>query len=84
MLSCTAPTSTTVALGAELNYNWEVETWTGPLTLGISQLTLIRGRPLQWGLGLEYFAMDDDDNEHEWGAFLQFSIPLEAPRWGAR
>ena len=28
--------------------------------------------------------MDDDDNEHEWGAFLQFSIPLEAPRWGAR
>ena len=45
---------------------------------------LIRGRPLQWGVGLEYFAMGDDDNEHDWGAFLQVSFPLESPRWGRR
>ena len=48
VVAYTAPTSTTIALGAELTYDWENEIWRGPLTFRVSQLTLIRERPIQW------------------------------------
>ena len=84
VLAYIAPSSTTIALGADLSYDWNNEVWRGPVSLRLSQLTILGKRPIQWGIGFEYFPMDDDPNEADWGALFQISVPFEAPDWGRR
>lgn len=83
LVAYTTPTSTTIALGAEVNYNWENSKWLVPIELRISQLTLIRERPVQWSLGVQHFALSEG-NGPKWGAIFQITLPLQSPRWGKR
>ena len=84
LIAYTAPTATTIGLGAEINYNWEADTWLIPLELSVSQLTILRDHPVQWALGGEYFAQDDG-RAPEWGAYFQITFPLDldAPESGS-
>lgn len=75
LIAYTAPTATTIGLGAEINYNWETEAWTIPVELRLSQLTILWQQPVQWTVGGQYYARDDG-NSPEWGAFFQVTIPL--------
>jgi hypothetical protein len=76
LITYTAPTATSIGLGAEINYNWESDAWLIPLELSVSQLTILWGEPVQWTLGGQYFAKDDG-HAPEWGAFFQVTIPLD-------
>lgn len=80
LVAYTFPSASTVAVGAELTYNWQAEQWTGPLELRFSQLTLIGDQPIQWGAGVRTFPFRQT-GEPEWGAFLTLSFPIESPRW---
>lgn len=66
--SYTFPTQTTVSLGTESTYNWTNNTWTVPITAGVSQLLKVGGQPISLGLSGKYYAVR----------------PESAPAWGAR
>lgn len=83
LVAYTAPTSTTFLLRSRVNYIWQAEEWVVPVEVGIRQLTLIAGRPVQWGVGLSYFA-DSAVNTPEWGATFRLSFPLKSPRQAAQ
>lgn len=80
LIAYTFPTSTTVAVGAELTYNRVTSQWSGPLEFRLSQLTLLAERPVEWGLGFRTFPFNQT-GEAEWGALFTVSLPFEAPRW---
>ena len=77
LVAYTASTSTTVALRSRMNYIWQAEEWVVPIEVDIRQLTLIAGRPVQWGVGLSYF-VDSAVNAPEWGASFRVSFPLKS------
>jgi hypothetical protein len=83
LISYTAPTATTIALGAEFRHDWQRDVWVGPLELSLRQLTMIRGQPVHWSLGFQYFVLADDHSP-EWGVLFRVTLPIESPRWGRR
>ncbi len=66
--SYTFPTRTTVTMNAESTYNWTNNTWTVPITAGVSQLLKVGDQPISIGISGKYYAVR----------------PEGAPAWGAR
>lgn len=62
------PTQTSISLNAEASYNWDRRQLTMPINLTVSQLVLLGGQPVQFGLGGRNFAAG----------------PANAPDWGIR
>jgi hypothetical protein len=79
-LAYTATTATTFALSSETLYDHENDYWSVPLEFRISQLTLFRKRPIQFGLGFKYY-LTDERYTPDWGIELQISIPIETSRF---
>lgn len=82
ILGYTTERSATYSLGAEFAFDWTKHLRSGPLEIRVSQLTLFADRPIQWGLGFQYYAFSET-NAPEWGAMLAISFPIESPRWGS-
>ncbi|MEP4079684.1 hypothetical protein [Haloferula sp.] len=82
IIGYTTERSTFFSLGAKLGYDWSGHHWSGPLEFRLSQLTLIAGKPVQWGLGLQYFVFSEP-NAPEWGALFQVTFPIDSPRRGS-
>lgn len=83
VVAYTSSMGTTVALSAEMNYDWLRGDWEVPIEFSLSQLTLLRDRALVIGLGARYWVVRDGD-QPSWGAFLKLTLPLRSPRWGER
>ncbi|MGB1130177.1 MAG: hypothetical protein ACPG4K_09000 [Haloferula sp.] len=83
VLAYTASTGTTIALSAEINYDWTRGDWSIPAELTLNQLTLVGGRPLKFGLGLRYW-IDREGRDPDWSCLLRFTLPLDSPRWSLR
>lgn len=75
MIAFTAPTATTIAASAEINHNWQAESWVVPVELRIAQLTMIVDAPIQWSIGAKHY-FSDAEGTPEWGAFFQITVPL--------
>ena len=76
LIAYTAPTATTIAVGAEINHNWQNNSWIVPVELRVSQLTMIFNNPVQWSIGGKHY-FSDADSAPDWGAFFQVTIPLD-------
>lgn len=76
-LTYTWPTSTTLALNAEMTYDWHNDDLTLPINLGVSQLARIGGQPVNFQIGARYYA-DAPEGGPEWG--LRFTFSLLFPR----
>ena len=73
----TTDNSTTLALRANLTYDWKESAWFGPVELRISQLTILWDRPVQFSLGLQGFVLDESDTAPDWGCLFRVAIPLK-------
>ncbi len=80
-LTHTFSTGTTVGIDAEFQHDWERNAWIAPVRLGLGQLTLIRGRPVKFGIAYKHYILDDN-NAAEWGIDFRITVPMEAPSWG--
>ena len=76
-VSYTTKTFTTFGLNTESTYDWENSQWTVPLNLTVAQLLKIGGQPVQFTLGVKYYA-EKPDNGPEWG--LRFAITFLFPK----
>jgi hypothetical protein len=76
-VSYTTKTFTTFALNTESTYNWDADQWTVPLNLNVSQLLRIGRQPVQFGVGIRYYA-DKPSGGPDWG--LRFSVTFLFPK----
>ena len=76
-VSYTTKTFTTFGLNTESPYDWQNSQWTVPLNLTVAQLLKIGGQPVQFTLGVKYYA-EKPDNGPEWG--LRFAITFLFPK----
>ena len=77
LVAYTFPTATTLSVGAEFSYNWKTDAWTGPMEMRLTQLTVIKDRPIQWGLGVRSYPFNEP-GEPEWGLVFQLSFPFDS------
>ena len=77
LVAYTFPTSTTISLGGEFTYNWEDDRWRGPLELRLTQLTLVKERPIQWGVGFRTYPFGQK-GEADWGVLFQLTFPFDS------
>jgi hypothetical protein len=68
-VSYITPTKTTFTLNSETTYDWQVNQWTVPINLTVSQLMKFGGQPVQAFVGARYYA-EKPDNGPEWGLRL--------------
>lgn len=80
LVSWTASTGTTLALSSEIVYDWERRHWNIPIELTVSQLTMIAGRPLKFGLGVQHFGLSGE-GAPDWGVGFKITLPFNSPRW---
>jgi len=73
----TWPTATTLALNAEMTYDWTREELTLPLNLMLSQLVTFGNQPVQFQVGGRWYA-DAPPGGPEWG--MRFTITFLFPR----
>jgi hypothetical protein len=76
-LAYTAPTRTTYFVSTESTYNWNRNQGTVPLQMGINQLFVIDGKPIQFGGLLRYYA-EKPDGVADWG--FQLRVTFIFPR----
>lgn len=76
-LSYTTKTFTTLGVTAESTYNWNAHQWTVPVTPSVSQLLKIGNQPIQFSLGVKYFA-DKPSGGPDWG--FRFTVTLLFPK----
>jgi len=67
-ISYTTKTKTTFGLNTESTYDWHNSQWTVPINLSVSQLLKLGKMPVQFALGVKYYAEG----------------PSGAPDWGIR
>jgi hypothetical protein len=76
-VSYTTKTYTTFALNTESTYDWDKSQWTVPLNLMVNQLLKIGKQPVQFSIGVRYYA-DKPDGGPDWG--LRFAVTLLFPK----
>jgi len=76
-LAYTFPTATTISLNTESTYNWDSEDWTVPINLMANQMVRIGKLPVQFGVGVRWYA-ESPDGGPEWGARFMMTILLPA------
>jgi len=75
--SYTTKTHTTIALNSESTYNWEIEKWSVPFNLMVSQLVKVGEQRLQLQAGARYWATSPDSGPHGWG--FRFTVTFLFP-----
>ena len=73
----TWPSATTLALNAEMTYDWNESELTLPFNLVVSQLTTLAGRPVTFFVGGRYYA-DAPAGGPEWG--VRFGMTFLFPK----
>ena len=76
-VSFTTKKQTTFGLNTESTYDWSNRQWTVPINASISQLVKLGGRPVQFSLGVKYYA-ERPANGPDWG--LRFSVTFLFPK----
>ncbi|MCU0727826.1 MAG: transporter [Planctomycetes bacterium] len=67
----------TISLNAESTYDWHNSDWTIPLNLMLGQILPIANVPVQFQIGVRYYAKSPDGGP-EWG--LRFGITILLPK----
>ena len=70
-------TFTTFGVNTESTYDWDRSQWTVPLNVSVSQLLRIGKQPVQFGLGVRYYA-DKPAGGPDWG--LRFTVTFLFPK----
>ncbi|NNF00653.1 MAG: transporter, partial [Pyrinomonadaceae bacterium] len=65
---------TTFTLSSESTYDWEVDDWTVPVNLTLSQLLRIGDQPLQIGAGPRYWATSPIGGPRGWGFRIEGTL----------
>jgi hypothetical protein len=68
---------TTYGLNTESTYDWSHSQWTVPVNAMVSQLVKIGGKPVQFQLGVKYYA-EGPKGGPDWG--LRFAVTLLFPK----
>ena len=76
-VSYTTSSFTTFGLNTETTYDWDHRTWTVPLNASVSQLVKIGGAPVQFSLGMKYYA-EAPHGGPDWG--VRFSVTFLFPK----
>ena len=76
-VSFTTKTYTTFGLNTESTYDWSHSQWTVPLNVSVSQLLKIGKQPVQFSLGVKYYA-EKPANGPDWG--LRFAVTFLFPK----
>ncbi|MGD0208458.1 MAG: transporter [Verrucomicrobiota bacterium] len=76
-VSYTTKTFTTFGLNTESTYDWSHSQWTVPLNVSVSQLLKIGKQPVQFSLGVKYYA-EKPANGPDWG--LRFAVTFLFPK----
>ena len=76
-VSFTTKTFTTFGLNTESTYDWSNSQWTLPLNVSVSQLLKIGKQPVQFSLGVKYYA-DKPSGGPDWG--LRFAVTFLFPK----
>lgn len=76
-LAYTTPTRTTYFVSTESTYNWNRNQATVPLQMGINQLFVVGGAPIQFGGLLRYYA-EKPEGVADWG--FQLRVTFIFPR----
>ena len=76
-VSYTTKTYTTFGFNTESTYDWDRSQWTVPLNATVSQLLKIGNQPVQFTLGVKYYA-EKPANGPEWG--LRFAVTFLFPK----
>jgi hypothetical protein len=76
-VSFTTKSFTTYGLNTESTYDWSHSQWTVPVNAMVSQLVKIGGKPVQFQLGVKYYA-EGPKGGPDWG--LRFAVTLLFPK----
>ncbi len=76
-VSFTTKTFTTFGFNTESTYDWDNSQWTVPLNASVSQLVKIGKHPVQFSLGVKYYA-EKPAQGPEWG--LRFGVTFLFPK----
>ena len=76
-VSFTTKSFTTFTLNTESTYDWSNSQWSVPLNGMVSQLVKIGNHPVQFGLGLRYYA-EGPDGGPDWG--MRFVVTFLFPK----
>ena len=76
-VSFTTKSFTTYALNTESTYDWSHSQWTVPVNVMVSQLVKIGGKPVQFTLGLRYYA-EKPNGGPDWG--IRFAVTFLFPK----
>ena len=76
-VSYTTKTVTTFGLNTESTYDWSHSQWTVPVNLSVSQLIKLGGMPMQFQLGVKYYA-ESPAGGPDWG--LRFAVTFLFPK----
>jgi hypothetical protein len=76
-VSYSTKTFTTYGLNTESTYDWSHSQWTVPLNVSVSQLVKLGGKPVQFALGLKYYA-DKPSGGPDWG--MRFTVTFLFPK----
>jgi hypothetical protein len=76
-VSHTTKTYTTFGLNTESTYDWSHSQWTVPINMTVSQLLKIGKQPVQFSLGVRYYA-EKPSGGPDWG--LRFAVTFLFPK----
>jgi hypothetical protein len=76
-VSYTTKTFTTFGLNTESTYDWSHSQWTVPINVMVSQLLKLGKQPVQFALGVKYYA-EKPSGGPDWG--LRFAITFLFPK----
>jgi hypothetical protein len=77
-LAYTTPTAWTYSLNSESTYDWRAEDWSVPFNGLVSKLLRVGKLPVQFGVGLRYWAEHGENGPEGWG--LRFVVTPLFPR----
>ncbi len=76
-VSFTTKKFTTFSVSTESTYDWDNRQWTVPVNVSVSQLVKIAKHPVQFQLGVKYYA-EKPANGPDWG--LRFAVTFLFPK----
>nr|WP_219826131.1 hypothetical protein [Scandinavium goeteborgense] len=73
--SYTWPTATSLVMNTESTYDWRESEWSVPVNLMVNQVVKVGGQIMQFGTGVRYWAVSDDDHGPAgWGLRLNVTF----------
>jgi len=73
-LSFTTQTYTTFGMNTESTYDWKGEEWSVPVNFTVAQLIKVRKQPMQFTLGVRYWADTTRNGPEDFGVRLAYTL----------